>query len=468
MSRDSLPSRKRPNPQAGLLSRRGDVYSNWNGVVVFTPKDFIAPKDIGELQEVIKRSARLRIVGSCHSMNAAIAAGPDAILVQLNNLKRIEKPTKEPGGGHSVWIEAGATLGDAAAALSREGFAFPCLPQSPKITLGGMIANGVHGSSLREPASLAEHVMDLELITSSGQLTLVPSELLPLARVSLGCLGAITRVKVRVVANFQLVSSSETLSADAALETQNLIDDLNAHNFQLSYTYDPVTHTVTRRTLDRVEPSQLNRFADYPRKTQYDQVSFECIKSCALICIARLPNSLFGLRDTAKRYTCAGALPIERRIGESRFMFQTNLNHPAHDMAYAVPIGRCREILEKIAQEFRRVGYQPDLPLGMRFLKGTDKVALAMNSSQDVAVIEWASLIEFHDNAEAFRLFEHVLHGAGGRPHWAKEFSFNPKGAYPEDVWFAFSDLSARWGSKFANEWSLRFSPAGDAIRIND
>ena len=178
----------------GLLSRGGDVYSNWNGVVVFTPREFVAPNDIGELQDVIKRSVRLRIVGSCHSMNGAVAADAGAILVQMNNLKRIEKPTKEPGGGYSVWVEAGATLGDAAAALSREGFAFPCLPQSPKITLGGMIANGVHGSSLREPASLAEHVMEMELITSSGQLTLVPSELLPLARVSLGSLGAITRV----------------------------------------------------------------------------------------------------------------------------------------------------------------------------------------------------------------------------------------------------------------------------------
>ena len=260
--------------------------------------------------------------------------------------------------------------------------------------------------------------------------------------------------KLRAVPNFHLVSSSETLSADAALETQNLIDDLNAHDFQLSYTYDPAAHTVTRRTLDRVQASELNRFADYPRKTLYDPMSLEFIKTCALTCIAHLPNVLFGLRDTAKRYICAGALPIERRIGESRFMFQTNLNHPAHDMAYAVPIGRCREILEKIAREFKRIGYQPDLPLGMRFLKGTDKVALAMNSGQDVAVIEWASLIEFHDNADAFRSFEHVLHGAGGRPHWAKEFSFNPKSAYPEDVWIAFSDLSARWGAKFANGWS--------------
>ena len=49
-------------------------------------------------------------------------------------------------------MEAGATLGDIAAALSHPGAErFSSLPQSPKITLGGMIANAVHGSSYREP-----------------------------------------------------------------------------------------------------------------------------------------------------------------------------------------------------------------------------------------------------------------------------------------------------------------------------
>ena len=86
-----------------------------------------------------------------------------------------------------------------------------------------------------------------------------------------------------------------------------------------------------------------------------------------------------------------------------------------------------------------------------------------MNSGQDVVVIEYTSFIEYNDNAKAFQAFERVLHEAGGRPHWAKEFSFNPKSAYPQHTWKAFADLSGRWGWKFANEWSRRLTPAGDA-----
>jgi FAD/FMN-containing dehydrogenase len=460
---DSSHSPEPAVPQEGLKRSGPGAYSNWNGVVVFTPKEFVAPKNIAELQDIVKRSSRLRMVGSGHSMNGAIAADSDTILVQMNNINRLEKPRKEADGGFSVWVEAGATLGNVAAALSLEGLAFSSLPQSPKITLGGMIANGVHGSSFRESALLAEQVTEMELITSSGQLTVVPPELLRLALIGLGSLGAVARVKIRVVPNFDLVSSSEILSADVALETQTLIADLSAHDFQLSYSYDPVAHTVTRRTLDRVEPSQAHRFAGLPRKTQYDQRHLGFIKHHALALVAGLPNGVLGLRNQLKRHIREGFMAIEPRIGESRFMFQTDLNHAAHDMAYGVPIARCREILETIAREFEQIGYQPDLPLGMRFLKGTHKAALAMNSGEDVAVIEWASLIEFNDNTEAFRVFERVLYEAGGRPHWAKEFSFSPKNAYPEDIWNSFAELSARWGWKFANAWSLRFSPAGDA-----
>jgi YD repeat-containing protein len=447
-------------PQSGLSRSGRGAYSNWNGVIRFTPKAFVAPNDVGELQDLVKHSPRLRVVGSCHSMNGALVADSKTTLVQMNNLNRIEDARKEADGSFSMWVEAGATLGDIAEALSRQGLAFSCVPQSSKITIGGMIANGVHASSLRESAIVAEQVTAMELITSSGQLMVVPTELLPLARIGLGSLGAVVRVKIRVVPNFDLVSSSETLSADVALETRNLIEDLNAHDFQLSYTYDPLGHTVTRRTLDRVETSEAHRFADLPRKTQYDRGRSRWEYALPfLVCL----SSVLGLRNQLKRQIREGFMRIEPQVGESRFMFQTNLNHPSHDMAYAVPIARCREMLKRIARQFERIGYQPDLPLGMRFLKGTDRTVLAMNSGEDVAVIEWASLIEFNDSSEAFQAFEGVLHEAGGRPHWAKEFSFNPKKAYPEDVWNAFAELSAQWGWKFANEWSLRFSPAGDA-----
>ena len=302
-------------PKGGLKSVGRGAYSNWNGVVRFTPKELVAPNDIAELQDIIKLSSRVRLIGSGHSMNGALAADTDTVLVQMNNINRVEKAGQDAEGKWSVWVEAGATLGDVAAALSSEGLAFSSLPQSPKITLGGMLANGVHGSSYREPAVVAEQVIEMEVITSSGKQMTVPPDLLPLARVGLGSLGAVARVKLSVVPNFDLVSSSETLPAHVALNTQSLMADLEAHDFQLSYTYDPIANTVTRRTLDRVQPSQVHRFAKLPRKTQYDEKKYGIIE--ALLTLgARVPNGVFSLRDKLKRRIREGFMPIEPRIGE--------------------------------------------------------------------------------------------------------------------------------------------------------
>ena len=196
------------------------------------------------------------------------------------------------------------------------------------------------------------------------------------------------------------------------------------------------SHTLTTRSPRQVPAGPWTacnlhksyRFTKLPRKTQYDEKNFGfLIGGGTYTGRSRSEWRSSGFVISLNVDFGKVCMPIEPRIGESRFMFQTDLNRPVHDMAYAVSITRCGEILEKIAQEFERIGYQPDLPLGLRFLKGTDKVALAMNSGQDVAVIEWASFIEFDDNAKAFRAFERILTEAGGRPHWAKEFSFNPE-----------------------------------------
>ena len=190
-------------PNGALKSVGDGAYSNWNGVVRFCPKQLIAPKELAELQEIIEQSSRVRLIGSGHSMNGAVAAELDTVLIQMNNINRMEKPRQDTDGNWSVWAEAGATLGDIAAALSHEGLAFSSLPQSPKITLGGMIANAVHGSSYRESAVVAEQVTGLEVIISSGEQMTVPPELLPFARVGLGSLGAVARVKLRVRAQFR-------------------------------------------------------------------------------------------------------------------------------------------------------------------------------------------------------------------------------------------------------------------------
>ena len=61
-------------PNGALKSVGDGAYSNWNGVVRFCPKQLIAPKELAELQEIIEQSSRVRLIGSGHPMNGAVAA----------------------------------------------------------------------------------------------------------------------------------------------------------------------------------------------------------------------------------------------------------------------------------------------------------------------------------------------------------------------------------------------------------
>jgi FAD/FMN-containing dehydrogenase len=442
----------------GLKALGGGIYSNWNGVVKFQPGRFEAPTTLAELADIIKRSERVRLVGSGHSMNASFAAPPDTTLVQTHHLDRIEEPVREPDGSYSVWVECGATLDEIEERLAEHGLTLPSLPQSPKITIAGSMANGVHGSSFKESAVISDHALAMEVITKSGELRAVPPEDMKLARVSLGSLGAVARVKLRVVPNFYLKSSMDKVPGHEALEPRALRADLAAHDFQLLYTYDPVTRELTRRVLDRVTPEELAD-SPLPMKTGYAKREPGRLKLAALELGASLPDGLG--RDWVKKKTREDFAAIEPQIGEARFMFQDDLSHPSHDMSYAVPIDRCREVLEKIADTFREMGYKPDLPLGVRFLKASDGTALAMNSGQDVAVIEFASLLEFDDSDKAREAFERIMTEAHARPHWGKEFTVNPRAAYPEKDWQAFGRLAGELGRGFANPWARSMTPAG-------
>lgn len=447
-----------PEPREGLKRLGDGVYSNWNGVVTFRPGRFEAPTSLEDLADLIKRSDRVRLVGSGHSMNASFAAPPDTTLIQTHHLDRIEDPVLEADGQYSVWVECGATLGEISARLAEHGLALPSLPQSPKITVAGAMANGVHGSSFKEAAVISDHALEMEIITGSGERRAVPPEEMKFARVGIGSLGAVARVKLRAVPNFYLISSMDKVPAREALEPAALRADLASHDFQLLYTYDPVTRELTRRVLDRVKPEAL-ALPHLPKKTAYDKRDHSPWKLAALDAAASLPDAL-DLRNWVKKRTREGFAAIEPRAGEARFMFQDDLSHPSHDMSYAVPLDRCGEVLEKIARAFEEMGYEPDLPLGIRFLKASDRTALAMNSGQDVAVIEFASLLEFDDSGQARAAFERIMTEMHARPHWGKEFSVNPCEAYPKEDWEAFGRLvRERGGQRFATPWTRAMTP---------
>lgn len=175
---------------------------NWSGHVEFSAATVAAPADLPALQSLVARSPRIRALGSGHSFNAL--ADTSGVHVVLSDLPQVVEIDPE----HQVaWLSAGMRYGTAALVLDEAGWAMHNMASLGHISVAGTVATGTHGSGDTNP-TLSAAVWGLEWVAASGDLVMVTAdddpELLAGSVVSLGCLGIVTRVAVRVQPTFEV------------------------------------------------------------------------------------------------------------------------------------------------------------------------------------------------------------------------------------------------------------------------
>ncbi len=69
-----------------------------------------------------------------------------------------------------VTVEAGVTLGELQAIFMPRGFALPVTPGTQFVTVGGAIANDVHGKNHHSHGTIGEHITAIELMRTDGTL----------------------------------------------------------------------------------------------------------------------------------------------------------------------------------------------------------------------------------------------------------------------------------------------------------
>jgi xylitol oxidase len=173
---------------------------NWAGNHTYGATTLHRPETLAQLQEVLARAPRVRVLGSRHSFTAI---GDSAELVSLEALTTADLVVSPDR--RTVTVDAGLRYGELAGALAAEGLALHNLASLPHISVAGAVATATHGSGVGN-GNLATAVAALELVTSGG-------EVVRAARgdadfdgmvVGLGALGAVTRVTLDVEPAFQV------------------------------------------------------------------------------------------------------------------------------------------------------------------------------------------------------------------------------------------------------------------------
>ena len=183
---------------------------NWCGNVHFLSKESNIPESVAEIRDIVARAAApVRVVGRGHSFSpiAECSGGTLLSLSRLNNIIDFEAPDPDRVG--SITIEGGTTYTEVARFLAtgRRG-ALRNLPSCPQFTVAGAIATATHGSGI-DLANLAADVSMIEFVRADGELVRYDSEdetrdLLEGARVHLGCLGVVSRLRLDVVPFFDV------------------------------------------------------------------------------------------------------------------------------------------------------------------------------------------------------------------------------------------------------------------------
>jgi xylitol oxidase len=169
---------------------------NWAGNVEFQAVRLAEPGSLDELCSLVAGSERIRALGAGHSFSAV--ADTTGTLVRLSRLSR---PIKVDASGSTVTVPAGARYSEVVGSVQDAGYALANLASLPHITVAGAVATGTHGSGDRL-RNLAADVVGLELVAASGEVLTLSGDELAGAVVSLGALGIVTAVTLRIEPSF--------------------------------------------------------------------------------------------------------------------------------------------------------------------------------------------------------------------------------------------------------------------------
>lgn len=358
------------------------AWKNWSGSVSAAPRHFETASNEAGLRELIAATASqhtgIRVVGSGHSFAPLCAT--DDLLIHVGGLagELIPVPGKRE---FAVW--AGARLSELGALLLQRGMALENQGDVDYQTAAGAIATGTHGTGSRF-GSLSTQVTALRLILASGDVLqcsqAVEPEVFKAACVSMGLLGVISQVTVRVVPAFRLLERNRAVEVDEVLAEFESLDAANRH---VEFFWVPGVDKCALKILSATE----------------DEVSGAA-------------PALLAPPGTIERYL------LPDRVDWSCRLFPSERTVPFNEMEFAVPATSgpdCfLEIRNLVLFKHRTarwsVEYRTQQADGLHLSPayGRDVVAISVHEAAG------------HTYQSFFNDVEAIFHNHRGRPHWAK------------------------------------------------
>lgn len=398
------------------------TFRTWSGFHSSNPSRWATPASEAEvaalLREADRAGRRVRPIGSGHSWSDI--ALPDDVCVDLRRMRRV---LAIDSAARTIRVEAGIRLEEITEALDAVGMAVPILGSIAKQTIAGAISTGTHGSSLRH-GNLASLVTSMRLVTPAGDVLELGERhpLLPAARVSLGALGVITEVTLRVCPAFHLEEELEPMP------WARVTRDLRAIAESAEYAkiwWLPSTRSAQvfryRRTPRRGLDRPIARLVD-------ERVVNQTLFELALRLAGRYPS----ITPRVNAVVAGSYFRPGQRVARSDRCFNLAMPPIHRETEYAVDLDQAAALLDDVDAAIQRDGLRVNFPCEVRFVRGDD-AWMSPAYGRDTCQIGFYQA-ESPDLARYFARVEELAAARGARPHWGKEFSMPGaavRAAYP-------------------------------------
>lgn len=143
------------------------TFFGWGRVSYGSPDCMLAPASASELREILATEHHGSFLGRGLGRSYGdCALNTDGVLIDCRFLDRFL--SFDPASG-VLECEAGVSILDINHLLTTAGWMLPVVPGTQYVTIGGAIANDVHGKNHIQQGSFGAHVISLNLVRSSGE-----------------------------------------------------------------------------------------------------------------------------------------------------------------------------------------------------------------------------------------------------------------------------------------------------------
>lgn len=373
------------------------MWANWAGNQMSSARVF-RPRGTDELAHCVANAeGSVRAIGAGHSFTPLVA-GTGTII----DVSGLEGPDVIAAGAGTARLRAGASLRSLSKSLDAVGLAFRNLGDIDVQTLAGALATGTHGTGSTLPCLSAE-MTGGKLMTASGEIVELRPEDVPGACVSLGLLGILLEIEMRVVPAHSLRRRVSVAPISTILAEMH--ERWAAHR-QFEFFYVPQTGKAIQATHD---------ITDAPHGRPPLDLDNTALRAL------RIARDLGRRAPWLRRVLVHALMSLQGEedfVGSSWNVLTKPRDVRFVEMEYHLPPEAACDAIAELVRMTERQHPEIYFPVEVRQTAGDDGWLSPFQGGNRISVAVHAGASE--DSRRFLRDAEAIFGAAGGRPHWGK------------------------------------------------